>query len=682
MSSPERARGGGAAPTPADERLAAIAAALLAAPFPVDAVGVVAGLPERRADAAVASLVRDGTLLTEDHGRARFADAAAAARLRADVAPTARRRMHARAARELARRGRVAEAAEHALEGDVAGDGELVELLERSGADALRRGAIDRALRVLGAAVLARGDEARPELLRGWATALLAAGRAAEAGDAARAALLHPALDLPGRIDALGLLGRAEYLTGAGDLGATALDRAVELAADHDRVAAVGALLDHATTGWAVAGPARALPYNERAVAMAQDGPEALRSRARVSRDQVAAECGDHAALRAAVARGVRLEPEPVASSRTTTELVSPVADLYPYAHAAQFADLLDESLAALDAALERLVEAGADDAVSMVELFRANHLIRRGRLAEALRGADRARQLAGTPLAVPVARSLRDLVLARRGARQEPVAVPTEGVAWIVPLWHAWAEGIARLEERDPRAADAFARMERRLADAGVREPNHTPWFAQGVEAQLLAGRRDDAGRVTALLAELADGHPGVWPAFALALCRARLAEHDGDLDGAIAGFHEALARLGSVDLPLERAVAQLALGAALRRSGRPVDARAPLSAALATSEAAGAGGLVRLAAGELRLAGGRRRPARDRDAISPAELRVARAAVAGLTNAEIARTLHLSPNTVATHLKHVYAKLGVRGRTQLAAVGLPADADAVASD
>jgi DNA-binding CsgD family transcriptional regulator len=39
------------------------------------------------------------------------------------------------------------------------------------------------------------------------------------------------------------------------------------------------------------------------------------------------------------------------------------------------------------------------------------------------------------------------------------------------------------------------------------------------------------------------------------------------------------------------------------------------------------------------------------------------------GLTNKEIAATLHLSPLTIRTHLEHVYEKLGVGNRTEAAA-------------
>jgi ATP/maltotriose-dependent transcriptional regulator MalT len=36
------------------------------------------------------------------------------------------------------------------------------------------------------------------------------------------------------------------------------------------------------------------------------------------------------------------------------------------------------------------------------------------------------------------------------------------------------------------------------------------------------------------------------------------------------------------------------------------------------------------------------------------------------GLTNEQIAHIKHLSINTIKTHFKNIYAKLGVRSRTQ----------------
>jgi DNA-binding CsgD family transcriptional regulator len=59
-------------------------------------------------------------------------------------------------------------------------------------------------------------------------------------------------------------------------------------------------------------------------------------------------------------------------------------------------------------------------------------------------------------------------------------------------------------------------------------------------------------------------------------------------------------------------------------------------------------------------------------RHGLSPAEAAVLREMTSGATNAQIARKLSISPNTVRTHLMHVFPKLGVHSRTAaLAKVG-----------
>lgn len=55
-------------------------------------------------------------------------------------------------------------------------------------------------------------------------------------------------------------------------------------------------------------------------------------------------------------------------------------------------------------------------------------------------------------------------------------------------------------------------------------------------------------------------------------------------------------------------------------------------------------------------------------RSGLSEREADVAELVGGGSTNAEIARSLHIGEATVKTHLTHVYTKLGVRTRTQLA--------------
>jgi DNA-binding NarL/FixJ family response regulator len=53
---------------------------------------------------------------------------------------------------------------------------------------------------------------------------------------------------------------------------------------------------------------------------------------------------------------------------------------------------------------------------------------------------------------------------------------------------------------------------------------------------------------------------------------------------------------------------------------------------------------------------------------ALSQRELEIADAVRLGLTNKEIARKMHISPTTVKTHLEHIFHKLNVSHRVQLA--------------
>jgi predicted ATPase/DNA-binding CsgD family transcriptional regulator len=68
-------------------------------------------------------------------------------------------------------------------------------------------------------------------------------------------------------------------------------------------------------------------------------------------------------------------------------------------------------------------------------------------------------------------------------------------------------------------------------------------------------------------------------------------------------------------------------------------------------------------------RARGSRRRPSTGWDSLTPTELDVVRLTVDGLSNPEIGRRLFMSRGTVKAHLSHIYAKLGVANRTELAA-------------
>jgi DNA-binding CsgD family transcriptional regulator len=125
-----------------------------------------------------------------------------------------------------------------------------------------------------------------------------------------------------------------------------------------------------------------------------------------------------------------------------------------------------------------------------------------------------------------------------------------------------------------------------------------------------------------------------------------------------------------------LERARSYTAMGAALRRAGRLVEARAPLRVAVDLAHRCGAADLEDEALAELRAAGARpRRPLTSgAGSLTPSERRVTGLAAAGRTNREIADALFVTISTVEFHLRHAYRKLGIASRSRLGeALGLP---------
>ncbi len=113
-------------------------------------------------------------------------------------------------------------------------------------------------------------------------------------------------------------------------------------------------------------------------------------------------------------------------------------------------------------------------------------------------------------------------------------------------------------------------------------------------------------------------------------------------------------------------QARALLALGVVRRRGLQKRAARGAIAEALAGFEQLGAATWVERARSELGSIGGRSRE----EGLTPAERRVASLVAEGRTNREVAAALFLGERTVASHLTHIYAKLGIRSRTELARV------------
>lgn len=667
-------------------------AAVAGVSFRPDIVVAVAELDGRDAEQALEALFRSGLILDDRAGQMRFAHPLFEQALYGEMAPPVRRRLHARMFESLVEHGLEREAADHAIRGEMVGDRLAGEVLERSGLIDLAAGAVATAARKLDWAVRVQADRCPPQLLVRSAEALIASGRAGEA--AARIETLlegNLQLDWRDEVKALRALGQANYLTGSPDLGDRHTALAVEITERRDPVAAVRPLLDQATIAWMGTGPVAALPLAARARALAAEAPDDLRLAADALWGHLALESGDQSGLAAVEPVGERLAEGKRDYLLRPSALVWPAAAIYGYAHSVKYAERLDEALHALELAREALVEAGAANGIATVTLFIGNQLVRRGRLDAALREADRAEEFSElTPLTRAFAPLIRAEALAWKGRFEESADqcaqaadyAPAAGL-WAVSMWSGLIRGQCQLWQGDAAASDRFLDLERQAAQVGLVEPSSQPWVAYAVEAHLAVGRRRDAGRVTADLARLSAGMASRWPASVAALNRGRLLEFDGELDAAEHACREAIETLGGVDLPLLRAEAHFLLGRLIRRAGRSVDARRPLAEAIQTAESTGASHLADRAASELHLAGGRRRrTSAQRDALTPAERRVAVEVASGLTNAEVARRLHISPNTVRTHLKRTYMKLGIESRKQLAELLTAAGTETGAGD
>jgi DNA-binding CsgD family transcriptional regulator len=113
------------------------------------------------------------------------------------------------------------------------------------------------------------------------------------------------------------------------------------------------------------------------------------------------------------------------------------------------------------------------------------------------------------------------------------------------------------------------------------------------------------------------------------------------------------------------------------LAQHGRRDESAALLVEALDRYEQAGAAAWARRVRATLRglgvrpaARGPRRRPASGWESQTATEREVSLLVAEGLTNGAVARRLYVSPHTVNTHLRHVFAKLGVANRVALAAV------------
>ena len=196
--------------------------------------------------------------------------------------------------------------------------------------------------------------------------------------------------------------------------------------------------------------------------------------------------------------------------------------------------------------------------------------------------------------------------------------------------------------------------------------EPAAMRFVVDDVEALIELGRREEAIELLGWYEGNARRLERVSALANCARCRGSLAAQCGVPEDAVEAYEEALDWHAKVEVPLDRGRTLLAFGGAQRRMKRRREARTTLEEALAVFEGLGAALWAERTRAELKRISGR---AATPGALTPAEERVAALVAEGKSNREVAAALFLSDRTVEGHLAHVFGKLGIRNRTEVAA-------------
>jgi DNA-binding CsgD family transcriptional regulator len=224
---------------------------------------------------------------------------------------------------------------------------------------------------------------------------------------------------------------------------------------------------------------------------------------------------------------------------------------------------------------------------------------------------------------------------------------------------------GLAALWGGDATAAvGRLGEADEQAVALGWGEPSIRWWSADYAEVLLELGHIAEAVRVLDVWEADAARLGREWVLAHVTRSRGLVAAAQGKVDRAALLLQQAVGQHEEVGDPFGRARALLALGIVRRRARQKRGAREAIEAALAGFEELGAATWVETAQSELGRIGGRTR----QEGLTAAERRVAALVAEGRTNREVAAALFLTERTVASHLTHVYAKLGIRSRTELA--------------
>ncbi|MEU5877018.1 BREX system ATP-binding domain-containing protein [Spirillospora sp. NPDC047279] len=233
---------------------------------------------------------------------------------------------------------------------------------------------------------------------------------------------------------------------------------------------------------------------------------------------------------------------------------------------------------------------------------------------------------------------------------------------------------GFGALAAAAARAHLALARGDRPIPSAALwpltgQDP---PWHEYVVEVLLADGRLAQARDALARYEKSAAVRGGPSVLASVARLRGNLLAAQDEGVAAEAAYQSGLRRAGRTSAPFVQARLELDYGRFLRRTGRRAVAAEHLESSRGLFERLGARPYVQRCDKEL----GRRAhwpmqmTAGHAARLTPQEQAVARLVATGLTNRQVAGELVLSVKTIEYHLSNAYSKLGVAGRSGLAAM------------
>jgi DNA-binding CsgD family transcriptional regulator/tetratricopeptide (TPR) repeat protein len=591
-----------------------------------------------------------------------------------DLSPSVRRALHREAGQRLAAAGApLQQVAEQLSRGATPGDVEAIRWLTAAGRDAAARSPEVAVALLQRALDLTSSVDAGHELRLELANCQLLSGRIVDAIDTCRALLVAGA-DESTRAAARACLGHGLLAVGRIDDAIEQFQRAGSsghlAAAD---VASVEAWSGFASLLMGDLDRAAALADRARDLAIDASSPIttsiALTVRAYVwqrrGRPQAALALADEAVVRADRSAGRSGHRYPVHLGR---------------GHVLLDLDDVDEALRAQDRGWRACEELGLRWPLASHQVLAGLGLFLRGDWDDAAAALDAGLDLAvetgerfgvivSTAVSALIALHRNDLVGAHRSAARacadldETVGRPFRG------HWATWAAALLLEAEGDP--GEAYGSLARCWDDCErTGQMNEYPVIGPDlVRLAVEVGTPDRIERVCADLTELATESGVPFVEGAALRCRGLAADEPELLGAAV----EALSRGPRV---LETALALEEAGRSWLHHGERGRARAALEAAIERFEHLDAVHDVLRVDAALRTVGVRRGRRMVRatarygwESLTPTEHAVAGLAADGLSNPQIGDRLYVSHRTVQTHLAHIFTKLGITSRVQLAA-------------